>query len=251
MIDLAKIKKKKDFINACIKYYTGENLCYVFNKALRNFDKFYLEMAYFIGPFYYGLFTYALDNPQKALNKKAILYRDLTMERLDLYFYQFCDNDIICFPSFTSTTIDENLNFVPSNNANIINNNGQLEEKGYVKMIISYDPKGDCIPQGLDVSGKAVYSEEKEILLFPFTFLKIDKVEMHSGKENDKHLIYMTIINRGDILEKGLNNNYSFKLVEDGTKLIVDKESDLKCIDNELYYKMDFKYIKEDTCILI
>ena len=251
MEDLINYKGNKDFAERCIHYYTGENLCYVFNKALRNFDKFYLEMAYFIGPFYYGLFKYALDNPQKALINKAILYRDLTMERLDLYFYQFCENDIICFPSFTSTTIDKNLNFQPTNNAININNNGQLEEKGYVKMIISYDPKGDCIPQGLDVSSESVYSEEKEILLFPFTFLKIDKVEIHSGKENDKHLIFMTIINRGDILEEGLNKNYSFKLVEDGTKLIVDKENDLKCVDNELYYKMDFKYIKEGCCILI
>ena len=120
-------------------------------------------------------------------------------------------------------------------------------------MIISYDPKGDCIPQGLDVSSESVYSEEKEILLFPFTFLKIDKVEMHTGKENDKHLIYMTIINRGDILEEGLNNNYSFKLIEDGTKLVIDENNDLKCDTNELYYKMDFKYIKEekDSDILI
>ena len=95
MEDLINYKGNKEFPERCIHYYTGENLCYVFNKALRNFDKFYVEMAYFIGPFYYGLFEYALDNPQKALINKAILYRDLTMERLDLYFYQFCENDII------------------------------------------------------------------------------------------------------------------------------------------------------------
>ena len=110
-------------------------------------------------------------------------------------------------------------------------------------MIIFYDPKGKCIPQGLDVSEDSQYSDEKEILLFPFTFLKINKVEIHSGKENDKHYIYMTIINRGDILENGLNNNQSFKLVEDGTKIVVDKENDLECDDNELYYKIKLKYI--------
>ena len=104
------------------------------------------------------------------------------MERLDLYFYQFNENDIICFPSFTSTTVNQNLNFIPTKNAKKINNNS-IEEKSYVKMIINYDPKGDCIPQGLDVSNHSVYSKEKEILLFPFTFLKIDKVELHSGKK--------------------------------------------------------------------
>ena len=169
------------------------------------------------------------------------------MDRLDLYFYQFFENDIICFPSFTSTSYDQNLNFVPSDNANNINYNGEIEEKSYVKMIILYDPKGDCIPQGLDVSDESQYSDEKEILLFPFTFLKINKVEIHSGKENDKHYIYMIIINRGDILEFGLNNNYSFKLVEDGTKIVLDRNNDLKCDDNELYYKIKFEYIKDTS----
>ena len=243
-------KQYDNFPEACIHYYTGENLCYVFNKALRNFDKFYVEMAHFIGPFYYGLFKYALDNKDLALNKKTILYRDVIMERLELYFYQFNENDIICFPSFTSTTVNQNLNFIPTKNAKNINNNS-IEEKSYVKMIINYDPKGYCIPQGLDVSNHSVYAKEKEILLFPFTFLKIDKVELHSGKKNDKHLIYMTIINRGDILEDGLNNNYAFKLVENGTKIVVDEKNDLKCYDNELYYKMDFKYIKESSCNIL
>ena len=241
MEDLSN-KKGEDFPKACINYYTGENLCYVFNKALRNFEKFYVEMAHFIGPFYFGLFNYALENPNKALNKKSTLYRDVTMERLDLYSYQFCEKDIICFPSFTSTTIKENLNFQPSHNAQNINNNA-IEEKSHVKMIISYNPQGKCVPQGLDVSDESVYSNEKEVLLFPFTFLKLDKVELHSGKENDKHFIFMTIINRGDILEEAFNKNFSFKLVEDGTKIVVDKNNDLKCYDNELYYKMDFNYI--------
>ena len=45
-------------------------------------------MTHFIGPFYYGLFDYALNNPNKALKNKNTLYRDITMDRLDLYFYQ-------------------------------------------------------------------------------------------------------------------------------------------------------------------
>jgi len=102
-------------------------------------------------------------------------------------------------------------------------------------MVISYNPKGKCVPQGLDVSNESIYSNEKEILLFPFTFLKIDKVEINTGKQNDKHYIYMTIINKGDILEYGLNKNYSFKLVENGTKIIIDKNNDITCDNNESY----------------
>ena len=113
-----------------------------------------------------------------------------------------------------------------------------MSEPNYVKMIISYDPEGKCIPQGLDVSEESKLSKEKEILLFPFTFLKIDNVEINSGTENDKHIIFLTIINRENTLEYGLNNNLSFQLINNGTKLVVDYFHDLKCDYNELYYNM-------------
>ena len=239
---MEKLTSSKNFPVDCIKYYTGENLCYMFNKALRNFEKNYIEMAYFIGPFYFGLFRYLLLNPEKQLNEKTVLYRDITIDRLDLYSYQFCENDIICFTSFTSTTLKKNLDFQPTNNANLINND-QIEEKGYVKMIITYDPKGKCESPGLDISEESSFSDEKEVLLFPFTFLRIDKVEIHSGKENDKHFIYLTIINKGDVLELGLKQKFAFKLIDNGTKLVIDYNNTSDCDNNELYYKMDFKYI--------
>ena len=233
---MKKLIDTEDFPEKCIEYYTGEDLCYVFNKALRNFEKYYLEMTYFIGPFYYGIFLYSLIHKEKLLQKKTKLYRDLKMNRLDLYLYQFCEKDIICFPSFTSTTLDVNLNFEITDNGEKINID-KIEEQGFVKMIITYDPKENSIPQGLDISSESQFTGEKEVLLFPFTFLRIDKVEIHSGKENDKHLIYMTIINKGDVLEYGLKGRYAFKLVENGTKIIIDKENNSSCSNNELYYE--------------
>jgi len=128
----------------------------------------------------------------------------------------------------------KNLKFKSTNISKKINND-KNEEKSYIKMIISYNPKGKCVPQGLDVSNESIYSHEKEILLFPFTFLKIDKVEINTGTQNDKHYIYMTIINKGDILEYGLNKNYSFKLVENGTKIVIDKNNDIACDNNKSY----------------
>jgi len=232
------------FPEKCIKYYTGEDLCYVFNKAMRNFEKFYIEMAHFMGPFYHGIYQYALRHKEKQLRlNQAILYRDIKMERLDLYSYQFSENDIICFPSFTSTTLNENLNFKISKNNNKINNN-QIEEKSYIKMIIKYEPKGECDVQGVDISDISKVKKEKEVLLFPFTFLRIDKVDIHSGKKDDKHLIYLTIINKEEMLEYGLNKDYGFKLVENGITIAIDREHDLTFEDNELFYKMKFKYIK-------
>ena len=138
-----------------------------------------------------------------------------------------------------------NLDFEPTNNANLINND-QIEEKGFAKMIINYDPKGKCISPGVDISQESEFSEEREVLLFPFTFFRIDKVEIHSGKENDKHIIYLTIINKGDILEYGLKERKGFKLIENGTKLVIDYTNKSNCDNNELYYKMNFDYIDKD-----
>ena len=92
------------------------------------------------------------------------------MNKLDLYSYKFFENDIICFPSFTSTTINENLNFKPSNNAKKINNINVIGDRNYVKMIIYYNPEGNCIPQGIDVSEESKYSNEKGYYYFLLLF---------------------------------------------------------------------------------
>ena len=92
------------------------------------------------------------------------------MNKLDLYSYKFFENDIICFPSFTSTTINENLNFKPSNNAKKINNINVIGDRNYVKMIIYYNPEGKCIPQGIGVSEESKCSNEKGYYYFLLLF---------------------------------------------------------------------------------
>ena len=141
---MQKLVDCKNFTEECIKQYTTENICYIFNKALRNFERHYLEMSYFIGPFYYGIYLYTINHSEKQITKKIILYRDIEIDRLDLYWYQFCENDIICFTSFASTTINENLNFEHSKNAKKVNKN--LEDKSFARMIITYNPTKEDAP---------------------------------------------------------------------------------------------------------
>jgi len=50
----------------------------------------------------------------------------------------------ICFTSFASTTINENLNFEPSKNAKKVNKN--LEDKSFARMIITYNPTKEDAP---------------------------------------------------------------------------------------------------------
>ena len=44
------------FVEKVIRAYTGESsFCYLFNRAMRNFSKGLMLMAYFMGPFLFGL----------------------------------------------------------------------------------------------------------------------------------------------------------------------------------------------------
>ena len=56
----------------------------------------------------------------------------------------------------------------------------------------------------------------------------------------------MTIINKGDVLEYGLKEGKGFKLVENGTKIVVDQENYSTSVENEKFYNFKFKYIKSE-----
>jgi len=50
----------------------------------------------------------------------------------------------------------------------------------------------------------------------------------------------MTIINKGNVLEYGLKNKFSFKLSENGSKIVIDYNNNSSCNNNELFYKINF-----------
>ena len=126
----------KNFTLYCIYYYTGDDLCYIFNKTLRDIGKNFDGMSHFIGPFDYALHKYLRDYPSKGIYCNKILYRDAKMNYLDLCSYCLSENDVICYPSFTSTTTKKNLNFESTANAKTVNKT--LDDAIHVKMIFYY-----------------------------------------------------------------------------------------------------------------
>ena len=205
----------KNFAYDCIKYYTGEDLCYVFNKTLRDIGKNFDGMAHFIGPFNYALYKYLYDHPNKGIYQDTILYRDVEMSIFDLYLYQLSLYDVICFPSFTSTTILKNLNFKSTSNSNTINKSAF--KKYPVKMIFSYHYIHGNIPPGILIDKESLVPGEKEVLLFPFTFVKITKLEYLKSQI----VIYFDIINRDKIIEFELKKGYKIGLCEKNNKLFI------------------------------
>ena len=213
-----KLKKSKNFGVEVIKSYTGEGVCYILNKIMRDISKGYIGLTYFFGPFDYGFFKFLHDNPDKGINKTVDLTRNIKLNPLDFYTYTLSEKEIICFPSFTSTSLKLDNKFIPTKKG--IQDNKIVEDCINVKMIFHYIYEKDCISPGIDVSSDSVFKGEKEVLLLPFTFVKFNKIE----KKDDKNYIFdFTIINRKKILEFELRNKGIDDIKKNMTKLVLNQ----------------------------
>ena len=213
------LKKSQNFGLEVIKSYTGEGVCYILNKIMRDISKGYIGLTYFFGPFDYGFFKFLHDNPDKGINKTVDLTRNIQLKPLDLYTYTLSEKEIICFPSFTSTSLKLDNTFSVTCNGKEVNN---IDDKDCinVKMIFHYIYEKDCISPGIDVSSDSVFKGEKEVLLLPFTFVKFNKIE----KKDDKNYIFdFTIINRKKILEFELRNKGIDDIKKNMGKLVLNQ----------------------------
>lgn len=201
---IVRLKNSKNFLKDSSKFYTSENdFVYFFNRIMRNIDKSLARLSFIIGPMYYSMVRYLeKENPSLKLNKSMTLYRSITINRFDLNIYYMSFGDIICFPSFTSTSIKEG--FSATQTAKNVN---QIDEEDEVELLMKlhYDHKPYYSNQGMFLNKDfSVNSHEEEILLFPFTFIKANTLKSDSKK---KFVLDCTIINKDCIFEFGLKGN--------------------------------------------
>lgn len=217
--DLTNINDNNTFVENAIRDYTGESgFCYLFNRIMRKFEPGLISVAYFMGPFLYGLNKYVKENPQVAMSKDMTLIRKVNLSKIDFYLYQINLGHIICFPSLTSSSYEDG-SFIPTGLAKKYNNNCSNENMP-IKMIIKYKyNKGNISPgiilgnkKGHDGKNLSIINSEKEVLLFPFTFFKINNIKTSSGNKNLK-IIEMEIINRTSYIEYTLKNNVDKRIL--------------------------------------
>ena len=182
---------------------------------MRNFEKGLISLAYYMGPFLYGLNKYVYENPDKfAFKEDMTLYRNIQCSILDFYLYAINLKHIICFPSITSTS-DKKKKFKPTKLAKKVNKNDGIPEEALIKisMIFFYKHEKGNISPGIiikdnkDKDGKYLshYKGENEVILFPFTFVRILKIkEIEKEKEYE---IYFDIINRKSYIEYTLRDH--------------------------------------------
>ena len=198
------LNESKNFDKDCIRTYTEiEGVYVILNKVMRNIGKGYIDLVYFFGTYDYGIFKYLHDNPNKGLKSDITLKRDIILNELDFNVYTFSEGEIICFPSFTSTSRNINNEFHISSES-ILSNKIDLDNSIKVRMLFHYHYKEGNVSPGVDIDDISSCSGEKEVLLLPFTFVKFNKI---IKKDENKYDFDFTIINQSKYLEFILKNS--------------------------------------------
>ena len=155
---------------------------------------------------------YVKENPNFSFKNNMTLFRNIQCSIYDFYLYQINLGHIICFPSITSTSTVKGV-FEPSSKSKSINNNGIKEEDMLnITMIFNYKHEKGNISPGIIIKnykgkdGKFLSSNpnENEVILFPFTFVRINSIKSISKNTYEMDL---EIINRKDYIEYTLRDN--------------------------------------------
>lgn len=175
---------------------------------MRNFEKGLISYAYFMGTFLFALNKYVKENKSFALSKDTTLYRIIQCSEIDFYLYKLNLGHIICFPALTSTS-SKPIKFKPTKLALKANNISNNLIK--VKMIFTYKHEKGNISPGIIIDNKKGHDNkpltkynENEVILFPFTFVRIKQIKEISKKEFE---ISFDIINRKKYIEIALRDN--------------------------------------------
>ena len=207
------IKDNNTFVEQSIREYTSEsNFCYLFNRIMRNFESGLISFAYYMGPFLFGVNKYVKENPSFAISKDMTLYRNILCSKIDFYLYKINLGHIICFPSITSTSSKE-INFSATSLSQKVCNN-KAEEMLQIKMIFKYKYANGNISPGIIVEDKKGHDGnylsscpgEKEVILFPFTFVRIKQIKQEIIEGINLHILELEIINRTSYIEYTLKN---------------------------------------------
>ena len=207
-----EIKKDLELLNKLIiKEYTKETFygdlnTWLMNSKMNSYD----TIAYFTSRLMFSLNTYGKENHMFYDKDKIILKRGLKIPYSNLLQYERVVGKIILLSAFTSTSLAEKTarNFAGRNHAK-----EQYKTKKIFSVIyiITNNYRNNWIPNGINVQEESFYKNEKEILFQPFSFYKVNKVEIN--KEDYTADIYLETIGKTEILEekikKGKNIIYN------------------------------------------
>ena len=182
-----------------------------FNNWLKELDPFaYKKIAWFIASLMYQLNRYK-DKPgeNNGITQSKIFYRGIVMNYTDLLLYKRCEDRIICYPSFTSSSeLKKIAEFFAKRDVD--SPEERKKNKVFsVILTINYKFCKNFISYAIDISKCSDYPDELERIFLPFSFFKLKDIKI--DYENNIADIEMDSIGRKEILEETLckgNNLY-------------------------------------------
>ena len=213
-----------DNIQSYIKNYTKQSFYYKYlNKFLREgkFDAF-RTLSSHIAKFIFKLYDYREKNIHNQ--KTSNLYRRMCINKNDIKLYEQSVDRVICYPSFTSTSIGKNKFMLsePDSESNIIL---LIIEQNNTKSVVS-------------IRDFSAFKGEEEYLFLPFSFFKITKVELKQGSAKDPHIVHMIALNSDTPVEDMFYNfiqNETDNLNPEGLDFLLLTNNKTKIIFNDIY----------------
>lgn len=192
-----KVKNNEEYI---IKLYTEENGSYYrdFNNWLNILDPLAIrKTSWFIAAVIYSLNEYA-KNKNKGIKTDGLkLYRGIKTYLSSLLYYERTKGQLICFPSFTSSSLDFDV-------AKKFSENNKNDEEYSTIITINYIYKEGFIPTAVDISDISPFPKEKECLFYPYSFFNIKDIQINHQEK--KATIELDAIGKKEIIEEKLKN---------------------------------------------
>ena len=147
----------------------------------------------------------------------------------DVQIYKKSVGKVICYPAFTSTSL--NTNFTPKPYNDIV----QL-------VVLDIEPSNS--KSTISISKYSEYENEEEYLFLPFSFFKIKKVKLCEGNEENPHIIYLKALDSEKPIEQifaDFMENETDNLNPEGLDLLILENNDEKISINPIYYSNKIK----------
>lgn len=189
-----------------ISDFTDENIPIyrVFCGLLNRLNKNGIEaFGWFIAGFMYSLDKIAkIDN--LGLRNNEILYKVVKLNIIDILNFERMINSIITFPTFISTTRNEEI----------------VQSLGYkcankifnILFIFNYKSDDSVLYNAVQITEYSMFGED-ECVILPFSFFKVVKVDI--DYENYKAEVMLDCYSRNKIIEQKIQSGKSFNFYDD------------------------------------
>ena len=198
---------KNYILERCSVYKDFNYLLLRLNK--RGIDAF----GYFICGLNYSLNKFNKQGNGEKINRK--LYRGMRLDMTELLNYERYKGQILCFPSFTSTSSSVQQAASPDRYGGRDTEIPTREIQGLFSVVltIKHFSNSEAVPNASNIESISYYESESECLFHPFSFFKVTNVEINL--KNYECDIELENYSRKSILEEKLMNGQEINFLED------------------------------------